>query len=138
MFVTTLIRERQARARARALSAAVSKLPLDARRAMLAALRDDALIVGAYADRHGRVCPMLAAHRRGARSYVGDFPGAWDAFARARRPRPATARELEILEALLQEGSAEPAGGAGSPAQLAPAGRPAGSGEAPPTRPIHA
>jgi hypothetical protein len=104
MSLTSVIRERRASRRARALSSAVARLPFDARHAMLAALRDDELIVGAYADRHGRVCPMLAAHRRGARWDVGDFPRAWDAFARARRPRRATARELEILEALLAEG----------------------------------
>jgi hypothetical protein len=73
------------------------------RRAMLAALEADELIVGAYTDRSGRVCPMLAAHRRGARTDVGSFPRAWDAFARAARPRPATRHELGILKALLQE-----------------------------------
>jgi hypothetical protein len=46
---------------------------------------------------------MLAAHRRGVKIDVGDFPRAWDAFGRARRPRPATPRELEILRALLEE-----------------------------------
>jgi hypothetical protein len=81
----------------------VRELPLDARRVMLDALDDDELIIGAYTDRRGRTCPMLAAHRRGVRIDVGDFPRAWDAFGRARRPRPATARELEILRALLQE-----------------------------------
>jgi hypothetical protein len=81
----------------------VLALPLDARHAMLDALADGELIVGAYTDRRGRTCPMLAAHRRGARIDVGDFPRAWDTFARARRPRPATPRELEILRALLEE-----------------------------------
>ena len=79
---------------------------------MLEALDDDVLIIGAYTDRRGRTCPMLAAHRRGARIDVGDFPRAWDAFGRARRARPATARELEILRALLQEsvtGAPDPA-----------------------------
>lgn len=70
---------------------------------MLEALDDDVLIIGAYTDRRGRTCPMLAAHRRGARIDVGDFPRAWDTFGRARRARAATARELEILRALLQE-----------------------------------
>jgi hypothetical protein len=70
---------------------------------MLAAVEADELIVGAYTDRRGRMCPMLAAHRLGARSDVGSFPRAWDQFAGARRPRPATCRELEILKALLQE-----------------------------------
>ena len=70
---------------------------------MLAALEEDELIIGAYTDRRGRTCPMLAAHRRGVRIDVGDFPRAWDAFGRARRPRPATERELQILRALLEE-----------------------------------
>jgi hypothetical protein len=70
---------------------------------MLDAVEDGELIAGAYTDRRGRTCPMLAAHRRGARIDVGDFPRAWDTFARARRPRPATSRELEILRALLEE-----------------------------------
>lgn len=85
------------------MNRAVRDLPSDARRAMLDALENDELIVGAYTDRRGRPCPMLAAHRRGARIDVGDFPRAWDAFGRARRPRGATPRELEILKALLEE-----------------------------------
>ena len=77
---------------------------------MLEALDADELIIGAYTDRRGRTCPMLAAHRRGAKTDVGDFPPAWDAFGRARRPRPATRRELEILRALLEEAiGSEPA-----------------------------
>ncbi|MFL5823406.1 MAG: hypothetical protein ACJ764_08195 [Solirubrobacteraceae bacterium] len=70
---------------------------------MFIALEDEELIVGAYADRRGRICPTLAAFRRGARTSVGAFPGAWDNFARARRPRLATQRELQILRALLEE-----------------------------------
>ena len=60
-------------------------------------------IIGGYADSRGRVCPSVAAFRRGARSCVGTFPRAWDDFGQARRPRPATKRELEILRALLEE-----------------------------------
>lgn len=71
---------------------------------MLAALETEELIVGAYTDRRGRMCPMLAAHRRGARADVGSFPRAWDAFGCASRPRAATRRELQILRALLEEG----------------------------------
>ncbi len=70
---------------------------------MLEAAETEELIVGAFTDRQGRVCPMLAAHRRGARTQVRAFARAWDAFGRARRPRPATERELQILKALLQE-----------------------------------
>ena len=54
-----------------------------ARRAMLDALDDEELIVGGYVDQAGRVCPMLAAHRRGARIDVGSFPRA---YAEARVP----------------------------------------------------
>jgi hypothetical protein len=75
---------------------------------MLDAIESDELIVGGYTDRRGRVCPMLAAHRRGVRLDVGAFPKCWDAFGNASRPRAATERELEILAALLQEGLAEP------------------------------
>ncbi len=81
-------------------------LPTSTVRAMLEALEREELIVGAYTDRRGRACPMLAAHRRGARAGAGAFPAAWDAFAGAGRPRPATERELAILRALLEEASA--------------------------------
>jgi hypothetical protein len=70
---------------------------------MLDAVETEELIVGAYTDRRGRACPMLAAHRRGARTHARGFPRAWDAFACASRPRAATERELQILKALLEE-----------------------------------
>lgn len=94
---------RDSEQRAHALNRAVRDLPLSTRKAMLEAADADELIAGAYTDGHGRTCPMLAAHRRGARTHVRGFPRAWDLFTRARRPRPATARELEVLKALLQE-----------------------------------
>lgn len=108
------------RHRAQALRRAVADLSPDTRRAMLAAIEHDELIVGAYCDYRGRICPMLAAHRRGARTAVGNFPGAWDDFADARRPRPATQRELEILKALLQEAGDEPTRGPAPIAEPAP------------------
>lgn len=74
---------------------------------MFDALEDEELIVGAYADRRGGICPGVAAFRRGARFGVGAFPRAWDDFARARRPRAATRRELEILRAMLEESLAD-------------------------------
>lgn len=113
-----LIRERNDNRRRRALYRAVWELPVSSRRAMLEALEDEELIVGAYADRHGRACPMLAAHRRGARAVVGRFPRAWDEFARARRPRRATTREIDVLRAVLQESlhTGEPAHQSGAPA----------------------
>jgi len=61
------------------------------------------IIAGAYVDGHGGVCPMLAAHRRGARTNFLSFARAWDRFARAgRRARSATERELGILVRQLQ------------------------------------
>lgn len=96
---------------------------------MLDAVATEELIVGAYTDRQGRMCPMLAAHRRGVRYGSGAFPRAWDAFARATRPRPATERELAILKALLEESLS---GSPGSEAAAsAPARRPAGDPAAP-------
>lgn len=121
MKLANFIRERRLRADARRLNRAVRELPVQARRAMLDALDDDELIIGAYTDRWGRTCPMLAAHRRGARIDVGDFPRAWDAFGRARRPRPASERELDILRALLQESVATDAPGSAAPRAPAPA-----------------
>jgi hypothetical protein len=103
MWLPTTIRERRERQQAHALSLAVYKLPAPTRAAMLAAARNDVLIAGGYTNRRGDVCPMLAAHRRGARTDVGLFPRAWDQFTKAKRPRPATERELEIHCAVLEE-----------------------------------
>ena len=118
-MVTFRFSERRRRRRAQALSRAVMELPPSARRAMLAALEADDQLVGAYTNSRGGVCPMLAAHRRGARTDVGNFPRAWDGFARARRPRPATERELDILKALRQETSSH----GGTPGEPLPAER---------------
>jgi hypothetical protein len=103
MWLPWRILDRRAEVRAHALNRAIRNLPLDTRQAMLAAADADELIAGAYTDGHGRSCPMLAAHRRGARTHVRGFPRAWDRFTGASRPRPATPRELEVLKALLQE-----------------------------------
>jgi hypothetical protein len=45
---------------------------------------------------------MLAAHRCGGRTSFVSFARAWDRFAGARRARPATPRELRILEGQLE------------------------------------
>jgi hypothetical protein len=71
---------------------------------MLDGIRSQEIIVGDYSSRTGGVCPMLAAHRAGARSDVRDFARAWDALGSSRRVRAATRRELDVLGALLQEG----------------------------------
>jgi hypothetical protein len=65
-------------------------------------VREEDIIVGAYTDREGGVCPMLAAHRHGGRTSVVAFARAWDRFSGARRARRATRRELRVLEAQLE------------------------------------
>src|SRR3954464_15063411 len=84
------------------LRLAIDCLPVRTRRAMLEGIRANEIIVGAYSDRAGGVCPMLAAHRHGGRTSFISFAHAWDRFARAKRARRATRRELAILTAQLE------------------------------------
>src|SRR5215216_6357746 len=91
----------------------VYAMPARTKEAMLRGIRSNRVIVGAYVDKRGGVCPMLAAHRNGGRTNFGTFARAWDAFTRAnqRKPRRASRRELRTLEgylemALLREGVA--------------------------------
>jgi hypothetical protein len=69
---------------------------------MLDGIGANEIIVGAYTDRDGRVCPMLAAHRHGGRTSLASFARAWDRYTCARRPRPATEREVRTLRAMLE------------------------------------
>jgi hypothetical protein len=99
------------------LRLAVDCLPVRTKRAMLDGIRSNEIIVGAYTDRDGGVCPMLAAHRHGGRTNFVSFARAWDRFASPRRARRATQRELRVLEAqleasLLRDEGAEDLGGA--------------------------
>jgi hypothetical protein len=118
------ISEERTQRHTHALNRTIHSLPLSTRRAMLAAAEAEQLIAGGYTDGGGGACPMLAAHRRGARDYCRGFPRAWDRFTGAARPRPATERELEILKALLQESIAT-AAPAPVPARPAPPRPPA-------------
>jgi hypothetical protein len=79
-------------------------LPVRTREAMLEGVRgEDRIIVGAYTDRSGGICPMLAAHRRGGSTSFLSFARSWDRFTRAgRKVRQATRRELAILIAQLE------------------------------------
>ena len=87
----------------RELRLAIECLPVGTREAMLdGVLGSPRIIVGAYTDREGGVCPMLAAHRRGGRTNFLSFARSWDRFARARRLRAATPHELSTLVALLR------------------------------------
>jgi hypothetical protein len=78
-------------------------MPLQTRKAMLQGIEANRIIVGAYTDRQGGVCPMLAAHRNGGRTSLASFARAWDRYTRARgRPRPATDREVTTLRTMLE------------------------------------
>ena len=69
---------------------------------MLKGIDGNRIIVGAYVDRDGGVCPMLAAHRNGGRTSLASFARAWDGYTDAKRPRLATRRELRTLRSLLE------------------------------------
>jgi hypothetical protein len=85
------------------LRQAIDCLPLNTRIAMLEGVRANRIIVGAYTDRRGGVCPMLAAHRCGGRTNFVVFAKAWDRFAGVRRrSRRATPRELRVLVSHLE------------------------------------
>jgi len=84
------------------LRRAVDRLPAATREAMLAGIRSNDIIAGAYTDDDGGICPMLAAHRNGGRTTLLAFARAWDGFAGARRVRRATHRELRVLEGQLK------------------------------------
>ena len=93
------------------LRLAIDCLPVRTREAMLDGVRsNERIIVGAYVDDHGGVCPMLAAHRCGGRTDFLSFAKSWDRFTHARgSSRAATVRELRILlgqlEASLEQDS---------------------------------
>jgi hypothetical protein len=89
----------------------IGAMPSTTKQAMLKGIRSNRVIVGAYVDKRGGVCPMLAAHRNGGRTNFGTFARAWDAFtgANQRKPRRASRLEVRILEnylemALMREG----------------------------------
>ena len=65
---------------------AIEWLPIDTKRAMLDAIEHNRIIVGAYTDRDGGVCPMLAAHRNGGRTSFASFARAWDRYTKRRQP----------------------------------------------------
>ena len=85
------------------LRRAIDRLPATTREAMLDGIRSNPIIVGAYTDNRGGICPMLAAHRNGGRTTLLAFARSWDRFAGASRVRRASRRELGVLERLLTE-----------------------------------
>jgi len=70
---------------------------------MLEGLDANRIIVGAYVDSDGGVCPMLAAHRNGGRTALASFARAWDRYTYAHKgARQATPRELTTLRFMLE------------------------------------
>ena len=99
---------RRIRKPARDLRIAIDCMPPETRRAMLDALDVNPIIVGAYTDRDGGVCPMLAAHRNGGRTSFASFAEAWDRYTRAGSgARLATEREVRTLRAMLADSIAD-------------------------------
>ena len=94
-------------ARIEGLRRAIDCLPERTKVAMLEGVEAETIIVGAYTDRDGGVCPMLAAHRHGGRTSLAAFARAWDRVCRAKGPRRATERELHILRSHLEASLAE-------------------------------
>jgi hypothetical protein len=92
------------------LREAVEGLAPETRRAMLAGIRNQKIVAGAFTDNRGGACPMLAAHRAGSRTPALEFADAWDSFTgtkapwyrRACKARPATDEELYALASLLE------------------------------------
>jgi hypothetical protein len=93
---------RKGRNPAQRLRTAVEVLPPRTREAMLQGIERNQIIVGAYTDGEGGICPMLAAHRNGGRTNFASFAKAWDEFTDARRPRRATRREMRALRTYLE------------------------------------
>ena len=89
--------------RAQDLRLAIDCMPSGTRQAMLDGITENKIIVGAYTDRSGGICPMLAAHRHGGRTALASFARSWDRYTGAGgRPRPASDRELRTLKAMLE------------------------------------
>ncbi|MFL5781750.1 MAG: hypothetical protein ACJ760_10600 [Thermoleophilaceae bacterium] len=93
---------RRERKRAQDLRRAIDCLPRHTREAMLDGVEQNPIIVGAYTDGSGGVCPMLAAHRGGGRTSLASFARAWDRYTEASAARRATGRELNTLRAMLE------------------------------------
>ena len=84
------------------LRRAIDALPVRTREAMLDGIRSNPIIVGAYTDNNGGICPMLAAHRNGGRATHLPFARSWDRFSGTRKTRRASEREVRVLEAQLE------------------------------------
>lgn len=98
--------------RAHELRAAVDRLPLATRRAMLEGIQSESIIVGADGNPRGGVCPIYATASPPSKRIGAPFARAWDRFAGARMGRPASEGELRTLRSMLETSigmAAEPA-----------------------------
>ena len=93
---------RRRRTDAHRLRNAVEALPVRTKLGMLEGISSNRVIVGAYTDKRGGVCPMLAAHRHGGRTDFNSFARAWDSFTGAKRTRRASSREVHTLKRYLE------------------------------------
>lgn len=89
------------RQRAQELRAAVDRLPLSTRHAMLQGIDRKSIIVGADGNLGGGVCPMLAASGGSQKEVGKPFARAWDRYAGVKFARRATERELLTLRTML-------------------------------------
>ena len=89
------------RQRAQELRAAVDRLPLSTRHAMLEGIDRKPIIVGADGNLGGGVCPMLAASGGSQKEVGKPFARAWDRYAGVKLARRATQRELLTLRTML-------------------------------------
>ena len=96
------MRQSRHRKHAQELRRAIDCLPRGTREAMADSLDDQRIIVGAYTDGEGGVCPMLAAHRAGGRTNLASFARSWDRYTGANTMREASDRELRTLRAMLE------------------------------------
>ncbi|MDQ3644559.1 MAG: hypothetical protein M3356_03500, partial [Actinomycetota bacterium] len=89
-------------ARASDLRAAVDRLPLATRKAMLEGIQTNPIIVGADGDPRGGVCPVYAISSPPSKRIGKPFARAWDRYAGVRLPREARASELRTLRSMLE------------------------------------
>lgn len=90
------------RARAQELRAAVDRLPIATRRAMLSGIETRSIVVGADGDPRGGVCPIYATPSPPSRRIGRPFARAWDRYSGARLPRRASERETRALRTMLE------------------------------------
>ncbi len=93
---------RQRETTAGELRAAIDRLPLATRTAMLDGIQTNPIIVGADGDPRGGVCPVYAISNPPSRRIGRPFARAWDRYAGARLPRRASERELLTLRSMLE------------------------------------